>query len=197
MQDGYALCHQSCWFWTLDSSKDYFRQDKDNTIKLPVKWLALESIHDAVFSERSDVVRSLIASISRINNEVDDFIICSGLLVWHAGRCSVVAKLPILASNHPISPNDWMGDYAWKSRTTQHALMKCETLTSYDSALDSGCKEDLLYIQWNLRAKNTMGTTIVSIVERMSSSWKFQSGTSDKWPFQIVTKDTSYDMSQN
>ena len=41
---------------SLDSSKDYFRQDKDNLIKLPIKWLALESIHDGVFSEKSDVV---------------------------------------------------------------------------------------------------------------------------------------------
>ena len=41
---------------SLDTSKDYFRQDKDNPIKLPIKWLAPESIHDGVFSERSDVV---------------------------------------------------------------------------------------------------------------------------------------------
>ena len=41
---------------SLDTSKEYFRQDKDNAIKLPIKWLAPESIHDGVFSERSDVV---------------------------------------------------------------------------------------------------------------------------------------------
>ena len=41
---------------TLDTSKEYFRQDVDNAIKLPIKWLAPESIHDKVFSERSDVV---------------------------------------------------------------------------------------------------------------------------------------------
>ena len=43
---------------SLDSSKDYFRQDKDNAVKLPIKWLALESIHDGIFSEKSDVVRN-------------------------------------------------------------------------------------------------------------------------------------------
>jgi serine/threonine protein kinase len=43
---------------TMDSSKEYFRQDQDNAIKLPIKWLAPESIHDKVFSEQSDVVRS-------------------------------------------------------------------------------------------------------------------------------------------
>ena len=41
---------------SMDSSKDYFRQNEENVIKLPVKWLALESIHDGVFSEKSDVV---------------------------------------------------------------------------------------------------------------------------------------------
>ena len=41
----------------IDSTKDYFRQDQTEVIKLPVKWMALESISDAVFSEKTDVVR--------------------------------------------------------------------------------------------------------------------------------------------
>ncbi len=41
---------------SLDASKEYFRQNPDNAIKLPIKWLAPESIDDNVFSERSDVV---------------------------------------------------------------------------------------------------------------------------------------------
>ena len=43
---------------SIDSSKDYFRQDQDNTIKLPVKWMAPESMLDGIFSEKTDVVRS-------------------------------------------------------------------------------------------------------------------------------------------
>ena len=41
-------------------SKTYFRQGKDQSVKLPVKWLALEAFTEWVFSEKSDVVSLLI-----------------------------------------------------------------------------------------------------------------------------------------
>ena len=37
-------------------SKDYFRQDKSDTVRLPFKWMAPESLKDGVFSEKTDVV---------------------------------------------------------------------------------------------------------------------------------------------
>ena len=37
-------------------AKSYFRQEKDASIKLPVKWMAPECLNDGLFSEKSDVV---------------------------------------------------------------------------------------------------------------------------------------------
>ena len=43
-------------------SSGYFRQDKSGgSVKLPFKWMALESLQEGVFSEKSDVVCKLYA----------------------------------------------------------------------------------------------------------------------------------------
>lgn len=39
--------------------KDYFRQEKEEDVKLAVKWLAPECLSDGLFSEKSDVVSGL------------------------------------------------------------------------------------------------------------------------------------------
>ena len=40
--------------------KSYFLQDANVKVKLPVKWMALESLQDGVFSEKTDVVRAIL-----------------------------------------------------------------------------------------------------------------------------------------
>ena len=35
--------------------REYFREG-DSSVKLPLKWMAVESINDGIFSEKSDVV---------------------------------------------------------------------------------------------------------------------------------------------
>ncbi len=35
----------------------YFKQSSFEGVKLPYKWLAIESLNDAVFNEKTDVVR--------------------------------------------------------------------------------------------------------------------------------------------
>lgn len=37
--------------------KNYFRQSEGEETKLPIKWMALESVVDGMFSEKTDVVR--------------------------------------------------------------------------------------------------------------------------------------------
>ena len=44
---------------SIDTTKDYFRQNQDETFKLPIKWMAIESINDGIFSEKTDVVRKI------------------------------------------------------------------------------------------------------------------------------------------
>ena len=37
---------------------NYYRQGKEQEIKLPIRWMAVESIMDGIYTEKSDVVRS-------------------------------------------------------------------------------------------------------------------------------------------
>ena len=46
--------------------KEYFHQDEDSPVRLPLKWLALESITDNIFTEKTDVVSCDILCYSSV-----------------------------------------------------------------------------------------------------------------------------------
>ena len=84
---------------SMDVSKDYFRQDQKDVIKLPIKWLAPESISDAVFSVKSDVVSRVylrkggvhLSPPPRVSKLGDNYyrpIVFVPLKFWTIGICS-------------------------------------------------------------------------------------------------------------
>ena len=49
------------------SDKDYFRMIETNGVKLPLKWMALESLKEGVFSEKTDVVSLQCAAFAYLD----------------------------------------------------------------------------------------------------------------------------------
>ena len=39
------------------SGNVYYRQEMSSRVKLPIKWMAIESMEDGIFTEMTDIVR--------------------------------------------------------------------------------------------------------------------------------------------
>ena len=68
--------------------KTYFRQAEGEETKLPIKWMAIESMTDGLFSEKTDVV-SIGHTLLVLNTEVSSFqrYFCIGL--YQLGHCKM------------------------------------------------------------------------------------------------------------
>ena len=85
--------------------RNYFRQWRKSecnkpVIKLSIKWMALESINDGIFSEKTDVVSGLYYRFILIQ-------LHSGHMVFYVGRYSVLVKWPILVWTLRVWFNYW------------------------------------------------------------------------------------------
>ena len=106
--------------------RNYFRQESaEKAVKLPVKWMAPESLSDGHFSEKSDVVCEAV--YLKWLNVLGMFPrACSGHMELLCGRYSVVVRLHILVQIHSLSSRVWRVVIGCLSHTTQPVLTKCE-----------------------------------------------------------------------
>ena len=113
------------------------RQGKDAAGKLPVKWMALESMMDLIFSEKTDVVRL-------ITNVTSDQALCGVLCVpsmhdrWRATRFTLLHWLRCAAYYTPSyilrCPVTEISSYADSSYTTKSISARRNlAMTLYDS----------------------------------------------------------------
>ena len=98
-------------------TKDYYKQTSDSNshVKLPIKWMALESIHYGKFSEKTDVVckNPIIITLSLYYSCMCDSFLMISIYSGHLGYC--VGKYSVWERHHIL---DW----------TQKLLLKCWTL---------------------------------------------------------------------
>ena len=62
--------------------KNYFRQAKDDSVKLPIKWMAPESMSDGIFTEKTDVVGWILSEATKFCNRWCRLWISATLIIY-------------------------------------------------------------------------------------------------------------------
>ena len=108
-------------------ARNYFRQGRDGEdgeapVKLPVKWMAVESLNDGVFSEKTDIVSISMARMGGLRT----YCIAtsySAVVVWCDVLGGVLTGENPLPWSGPIFPHQVSGESRATGKTSQCCLL--------------------------------------------------------------------------
>ena len=112
--------------------KLYFRENRKSGVKLPFKWMALESLQDGVFSEKTDVVSMLLLTVCvcmYLNKPHSNFhcknVFCfSEVVVWCDLLGSVYWRENSLPRSQPFSTDEGVGKRGKNGYPRQFCLLR-------------------------------------------------------------------------
>ena len=122
-------------------ARNYFRQmstqeeDGETAVKLPVRWMALESLNDGIFSEKTDVVRTPIPFLGAHYNRL------SAVVIWSDMLGGVLIGEEPLPWSGPLFSHQISGEWRETGQTSQ-----CCLLTGYVSLSFQGCGFEQLVV---------------------------------------------------
>ena len=104
----------------------YFRQNDRSNVKVPYKWMALESLNDAIFTEKTDVVSQqcmvdqygLISTPGKFQNFLCIYWYCRYIDLLHVQSLRPNTKTFIARHNYAHSVVvrcDCMGGFQWRT----------------------------------------------------------------------------------
>ena len=104
-------------------ARNYFRQlstqeeDGKTPVKLPVRWMALESLNDGIFSEKTDVVRTPIPFLGAHYNSL------SAVVIWSDMLGGVLIGEEPLPWSGPLFSHQISGEWRETGQTSQCCLL--------------------------------------------------------------------------